>query len=92
MGMSFKIGNRVKYNQVKKNYLPGTRPLVVQDVVTSCGCLTVDYPREPVRPGGEAALRLTYKADNPGYFRKTVTVYANAEEAPLRVQVSGNAE
>lgn len=70
----------------------GTRPLVVQDVVTSCGCLTVDYPREPVRPGGEAALRLTYKADNLGYFRKTVTVYANAEEAPLRVQVSGNAE
>lgn len=70
----------------------GTRPLVIQDVVTSCGCLTVDYPREPVRPGGEAALRLTYKADNPGYFRKTVTVYANAEEAPLRVQVSGNAE
>lgn len=70
----------------------GTRPLVVQDVVTSCGCLTVDYLREPVRPGGEAALRLTYKADNPGYFRKTVTVYANAEEAPLRVQVSGNAE
>lgn len=70
----------------------GTRPLVIQDVVTSCGCLTVDYPREPVRPGGEAALRLTYKADNPGYFRKTVTVYANAEEAPLKVQVSGNAE
>lgn len=69
----------------------GDHPLVVQEVVTSCGCTSVDYPAEPVRPGGSMALRVTYKADNPGYFDKTVTVYANTD-APLTLRVTGSAE
>ena len=55
----------------------GEKPLVIQDVVTSCGCLTVDYPQEPVMPGKEAVIGVTYKADSPGYFNKVVTVYCN---------------
>ena len=54
----------------------GEKPLVIQDVVTSCGCLTVDYPQEPVQPGKEAVLRMTY---------------CNAEDSPIRLRVSGNA-
>ena len=57
----------------------GEKPLVIQDIVTSCGCLTVDYPQEPVMPGKEAVLRVTYKADSPGYFNK-VRVSGNALE------------
>lgn len=70
----------------------GEKPLVIQDVVTSCGCLTVDYPQEPVQPGKEAVLRMTYKADNPGYFNKAATVYCNAENSPIKLRVSGNAQ
>ena len=69
----------------------GEKPLVIQDVVTSCGCLTVDYSQEPVMPGKEAVLRMTYKADSPGYFNKVVTVYCNVEDSPIRLRVSGNA-
>ena len=69
----------------------GEKPLVIQDVVTSCGCLTVDYPQEPMQPGKEAVLRMTYKADSPGHFNKAVTVYCNAEDSPIRLRVSGNA-
>ena len=64
---------------------------VIQDVVTSCGCLTVEYPKEPVRPGGQAVLRVTYRADHPGYFDKTLTVYSNAADSPLRLRVTGSA-
>ncbi len=64
---------------------------VIQDVVTSCGCLTVEYPKEPVRPGGQAVLKVTYRADNPGYFDKTLTVYSNAADSPLRLRVTGSA-
>lgn len=69
----------------------GEKPLVIQDVITSCGCLTVDYPQEPVMPGKEAVLRVTYKADSPGYFNKVMTVYCNTEDAPIKLWVSGNA-
>ena len=70
----------------------GEKPLVIQDIVTSCGCLTVDYSQEPVMPGKEVVLRMTYKADSPGYFNKVVTVYCNAENSPIKLRVSGNAE
>ena len=69
----------------------GEKPLVIQDVITSCGCLTVDYPQEPVQPGKEAVLRMTYRADNPGHFNRVVTVYCNAENSPIKLRVSGNA-
>lgn len=70
----------------------GEKPLVIQDVVTSCGCLMVDYSQEPVLPGKEAVLRVTYKADNPGYFNKVMMVYCNAENSPIKLRVSGNAQ
>ena len=70
----------------------GEKPLVIQDVVTSCGCLTVDYSQEPVMPGKEAVIGVTYKADSPGYFNKVVTVYCNAEDSPIRLRVNGNAQ
>ena len=70
----------------------GEKPLVIQDVVTSCGCLTVDYSQEPVMPGKEAVIGVTYKADSPGYFNKVMTVYCNTEDSPIRLRVKGEAE
>ena len=70
----------------------GEKPLVIQDVVTSCGCLTVDYSQEPVQPGKEAVIGVTYKADSPGYFNKVVTVYCNVEDSPIKLRVKGEAE
>ena len=69
----------------------GHELLVIQDVTTSCGCITVDFPKEPVQPGGTATVKVTYKADQQEYFNKTVTVYGNAEQFPLFLHVSGNA-
>ena len=70
----------------------GNKPLVIQDVTTSCGCITVDFTKEPVQPGGAAIVTVTYKADRAEYFDKTVTVYGNAEQLPVQLHVSGNAK
>lgn len=70
----------------------GDKLLVIHDVVTSCGCLQVDYSKESVRPGKEAVLRLTYKADHAGYVSKTVQIYCNAEGSPVKLWVKGEAE
>lgn len=69
----------------------GDKPLVIQAVDTSCGCVTVSYSEEPVRPGGSTTLRVTYKAEHPESFGKTVTVHCNAEDSPLRLTVRGEA-
>ena len=69
----------------------GNKPLAIEMVDTSCGCVTVDYEQEPVRPGGSIALHVTYKAEQPEHFHKTVTVYCNTKDSPLRLTVKGNA-
>ena len=66
--------------------------LVVHDVVTSCGCTKVEYSKQPVRPGETLELKVIYEAEDAGYFNKTVTVYCNVENSPLRLKVRGSAE
>ena len=65
--------------------------LAVQDIVTSCGCTKVAYSKEPVRPGGTLEVKVTYEAEQAEYFNKTITVYCNAEDSPLRLTVKGTA-
>lgn len=69
----------------------GGKPLVIQDVNTSCGCTTVSYSQEPTQPGNEIKLYITYKADHSEHFNKTITVYCNAESSPIRLSISGDA-
>ena len=70
----------------------GNKPLVVQDINTSCGCTSVSFSKEPVQPGGELKLGVTYTAEHPEHFNKTITVYCNMESSPLVLKIMGDAE
>lgn len=70
----------------------GDKPLVIEGVNTSCGCTSVSYSKEPVQPGKDIALEVTYKADQPEHFNKTITVYCNADTSPIVLKISGNAK
>ena len=88
---SFLIGRRNKKQLfILKNV--GDKPLVIQDVATSCGCTTVAYSKEPALPGKEIALEVVYKAEHPEHFDKTITVYCNTENSPLVLKISGDAK
>ena len=67
----------------------GNKPLVVYDVTTSCGCTKAEYGKEPVRPGDTLDLKVIYNAEDKGLFRKSLRVYCNVEEAPLKLTVMG---
>lgn len=70
----------------------GKNLLVIQDVITSCGCTKVAYLKEPVQPGDSMLLNVNYKAEYRGNFNKTITVYCNAKSSPVVLKVTGNAE
>ena len=69
----------------------GSNLLVIQDITTSCGCTKVTYSKEPVRSGGTLEVKVTYKAEQAEHFNKTVTVYCNTKDSPLRLTVKGTA-
>lgn len=70
----------------------GKQPLVINDVTTSCGCTSVDYPKQPVRPGDSISLQVAYKADHPEHFDKTITVYCNTNPSLIQLKITGDAE
>ena len=70
----------------------GKNVLVIYDVITSCGCTKVDYSKEGIRPGDKAELTVIYEAEKAEHFSKTVTIYCNADNSPLRLKITGNAE
>lgn len=70
----------------------GKQPLVINDVTTSCGCTSVDYPKQPVRPGDSISLQVTYKAEHLEHFDKTITVYCNANPSLIQLKITGDAE
>lgn len=69
----------------------GEAPLVIIDVVTSCGCLTAEYSKDSISPGKDMVLKLRYKADRLGRFNKAIAVYCNASTSPIQLKIRGNA-
>lgn len=76
----------------------GENPLIVTDIITSCGCLKLDGKNVfSVPPGKERLLTLSYNSSkNVGYVEHYVTLYGNfknkeKEELIFDVNVVPNA-
>lgn len=70
----------------------GNGPLAISDVTTSCGCTTVEYTKEPIMPKKSGILKITYQAEHPEHFNKTVSIHCNTPTSPMQIKVTGNAK
>lgn len=70
----------------------GEKPLVINDVITSCGCMTAEFDKKPINQYKSANIRITYEAEYPEHFDKTITIYCNAKDSPFQLKVTGNAK
>lgn len=70
----------------------GNESLVIKDIITSCDCTTVSYKKEPVPQNGSLEVEITFKAEHPEVFERDITVYCNANNAPVEVTVKGEAK
>lgn len=69
----------------------GKTPVVIQRVITSCGCTTPSYTREPVLPGKSGKVKVAYNTiHRPGTFRKSVRVYTNVPDTVYTLTIKGN--
>ncbi|WP_221658576.1 DUF1573 domain-containing protein [Bacteroides salyersiae] len=67
----------------------GDVPLIVADVITSCGCISVEYEQEPIPPGESLKLIVKYRTDQLGYFDKSINVFCNIDKTPLLLKIMG---
>lgn len=68
----------------------GKEPLVLSNVRASCGCTTPSWPKEPILPGKEGVILVTYNTQGRvGPFTKSVTINSNATEADKVIYIKG---
>lgn len=55
----------------------GDAPLIITNVLSTCGCTVPTKPAEPIMPGKTGKIEVKYSMI-PGPIRKTITVESNA--------------
>ncbi|NLZ94472.1 MAG: DUF1573 domain-containing protein [Bacteroidales bacterium] len=69
----------------------GKAPVVIQRVITSCGCASPSYTREPVLPGKKGNVKVAYNTiHRPGTFRKNIRVYTNVADTVYTLTIKGS--
>ncbi len=69
-------GEKVTYSFAFKN--TGTAPLLISSAKASCGCTVPDYTREPVNPGEEGNIDVTFDSSGKsGMESKNITIISN---------------
>ena len=67
----------------------GKKPLILDDVISSCDCTEVEWSKAPVMPGKTGIIKATYTAKNVGLISKRITVLSNANTDRVILQLKG---
>ena len=81
-------GSDVSCEFIYKN--TGKVPLIINNVRKSCGCTTPEWSKEPLGKRKKGTIGVKYDSNRMGHFRKTITVYSNAENSPVVISIQGS--
>jgi hypothetical protein len=68
----------------------GSKPAVIYNVTSSCGCTDVNWTKEPLMPGKTGKISVTYTNDEGAYpFDKSLTAYFSDLKKPVILKIRG---
>lgn len=68
------------------------KPFLLLNAVSSCGCTTTEWTREPILPGKKGTVSAVFDNNDGAYpFDKTVTVYVSELKKPIVLHLRGTA-
>jgi Protein of unknown function (DUF1573) len=68
----------------------GNEPLIISEIITTCGCTVADFPHYPVKQGEWGTILLTF--DTTGKYDRqdrVVEVISNASNSPQNLRFKG---
>jgi hypothetical protein len=66
------------------------QPIVIQTVISSCGCTQPEWTKSPVMPGASGKIKVTFLNDQGPYpFDKSLTVYVTGVARPIVLRLKG---
>jgi len=76
------------YSFIFKNI--SNQQVLIQTVISSCGCTTPEWTRNPVKPGNKGKIDVTFLNDQGPYpFDKSLTVYVTGSSRPIILRIKG---
>lgn len=79
-------GEKVSYGFKFTN--TGKTDLVISQVKTSCGCTAPKFSKDPIKPGEERVITVTFDSNGrKGIQNKTITVLSNCQPSTSVVRI-----
>ena len=67
-----------------------SEPVVIINILSSCGCSVPEWNKAPIRPGESGVITVTFLNDQGAYpFDKTLTVYVSSSPKPIQLRITG---
>jgi hypothetical protein len=86
---NLRSGEKVTFFFKFKN--TGKSLLVISDVTTSCGCTISNYPKQPIKPGEEGTVDVSFDSEGRhGIQNKTITVLSNTQPPTTTLRIKAN--
>lgn len=93
---SFEFGDIVQGDSVKhvfKFINKGNAPLMLKEVLTTCGCTVPKFSKDPVMPGKEGEILVKFNSEGKeGRLTKVITILSNATNNPARINIVVNVQ
>lgn len=70
----------------------GNKPLIINHIESSCGCTETKWSKNPIKSNERGEISVTYDAENPGKFRKTLMLYCNTSKGVEILSIEGFVE
>jgi len=69
----------------------GNSDLIIEDAKGSCGCTVPIYPKEPIKPGAAALIKVTFNSEGKhGIQNKSVTLITNCIPSTKFLSIKAN--
>ncbi len=69
----------------------GTLPLVISNIITTCGCTAPTWPKEPVKPGEKGKIKIVFNSTGKiGKQNKVITIISNTSTQKDRLFIMAN--
>ncbi|MCK9626501.1 MAG: DUF1573 domain-containing protein [Bacteroidales bacterium] len=66
------------------------KPIAIHNVISSCGCTSPEWTKEPVLPSQKGKIKVVFQNDQgPFPFDKTLTVYISGLNRPIVLRIRG---
>lgn len=91
---SYDFGDLIQGDKVAHTFEftnTGNQPLIISNVLTTCGCTVTEWPSKPIESGKTGEIKITFDSTGKmGKQNKIMTVITNADPQFARLSITAS--